>query len=301
MTGSELIFMVTIELLDVPSSAGAHSPGQEKAPAALRRTGLVKVFADHGLDVVDQGEQPVTRWQPVREDRGVSNASAVVAIAEQTAQRVAAAVAAGRFPLVIGGDCSITVGALSGLLRAGSDPGLLYFDGGLDLGTPDRTPSGILDSMGLAHMLDEPGSYEPLAGIGPRRPLLALENLVGFGVNVGLDESERLSALRRFTSTDVRRDGVRTAREARELFASSYLIHFDIDVVDFFDLQLADIPVHLDNHTGLPFDLTMDCLDEFLTGPAAGLVLTEVNPDHGTDADLTRLATRLASSLTHLT
>jgi arginase len=299
-----LIIMVTIELLDVPSSAGAHSPGQEKAPAALRRTGLLKMFADHGLDVVDQGEQPVTRWQPVREDRGLSNASAVVSIAEQTAQRVAAAVAAGRFPLVIGGDCSITVGAMSGLLRAGSDPGLVYFDGGLDLGTPDTTPSGILDSMGLAHVLDEPGSYGPLAGIGPRRPLLASENLVGFGVNVGLDESERIAALRRFTSADVRRDGVRAARDARELFASSggsYLIHFDIDVVDFFDLSLADIPVHNDNHTGLPFDLTMDCLDVFLSGPAAGLVLTEVNPDHGTDTDLTRLTTRLATSLTQLT
>lgn len=238
----------------------------------------------------------------------------MVTIAEQTAQRVAAAVAAGRFPLVIGGDCSITVGALSGLLRSGSDPGLLYFDGGLDLGTPDTTPSGVLDSMGLAHMLDEPGSYEPLAGIGPRRPLVPVQNVVGFGVNVGLDESERTaapesgqraatSALRRFTSADVRRDGVPTARAARDLFASSggsYLIHFDIDVVDFFDLPLADILVHIDNHTGLPFDLTMDCLDEFLTGPAAGLVLTEVNPDHGTDADLTRVATRLATSLSHL-
>ncbi|WP_433017178.1 arginase family protein [Kribbella sp. CA-294648] len=295
--------MVTIELLDVPSSAGAHSPGQEKAPAALRRTGLLKVFADHGLDVVDQGEQPVTRWQPVRETDGLSNASAVVSIAEQTAQRVAAAVAAGRFPLVIGGDCSITVGVVSGLLRAGSDPGLVYFDGGLDLGTPDRTASGVLDSMGLGHTLGEPGSYEPLAGIGPRRPLLEVEDVVGFGVNVGLDETKRTSALRRFTSADVRRDGVRTAREARDLFASSggsYLIHFDIDVVDFFDLPLADLPVHIDNHTGLPFDLMMDCLDEFLSGPAAGLVLTEVNPDHGTDRDLTRLATRLATSLSHL-
>lgn len=295
--------MVTIELLDVPSSAGAHSPGQEKAPAALRRTGLLKSFADHGLDVVDQGEQPVTRWHPIREDRGVSNATAVVSIAEQTAQRVAAAATAGRFPLVIGGDCSITVGVLSGLLTAGADPGLIYFDGGLDLGTPDNTPSGILDSMGLAHMLGDPGSYEPLAGIGPRRPLLSVENLIGFGVNTGLDEIEAIRGLRRLTSADVRRDGVRSARAARDLLTSaggSYLVHFDIDVVDFFDLQLADIPVHIDNHTGLPFDLAMDCLDEFLTGPVAGLVLTEINPDHGTDADLTRLATRLAQSLTHL-
>jgi arginase len=295
--------VVTIELLDVPSSAGAHSPGQEKAPAALRRTGLVKAFADHGLDVVDQGEQPAPRWEPVREAGGVSNGSAVVSVAEQTAQRVAAAVAAGRFPLVIGGDCSITVGALSGLLRAGIDPGLMYFDGGFDLGTLENTPSGILDSMGLAHMLDEPGSYQPLAGIGPRRPLLSARNVVGFGVNTGLDERERTSALRRFTSADVRRDGVRAAREARDLLTSlggSYLIHFDIDVVDFFDLPLADIPVHIDNHTGLPFDLAMACLTEFLSGPAAALVLTEINPDHGTDADLARLITHLATSLTHL-
>lgn len=295
--------MVTIELLDVPSSAGAHWPGQEKAPAAFRRTGLAKLFAEQGLDVVDGGEQPVTRWQPVREAGGLSNAAAVVRIAEQTARRVSAAVAAGRFPLVIGGDCSITVGALSGLLTAGADPGLVYFDGGLDLGTPDRTLSGIFDSMGLAHMLDDPGSYEPLAGIGPRRPLLSERDVVGFGVNTGLDEDERTRGLRRFTSSDVRRDGVRSARAARELLASpggSYLVHLDIDVVDFFDLPLADVPVHVDNHTGLPFELAMDCLDEFLAGPVAGLVLTEINPDHGTDADLIRFASRFAQSLTRL-
>jgi arginase len=39
-------------LLGVPSSAAAHGPGQEKAPAALRRAGLPERLAAAGVALV---------------------------------------------------------------------------------------------------------------------------------------------------------------------------------------------------------------------------------------------------------
>ena len=57
-------------LLGVPSSAAAHGPGQEKAPAALRRAGLPERLVAAGVHVVDYGDLPVVRWRPTRTSAG---------------------------------------------------------------------------------------------------------------------------------------------------------------------------------------------------------------------------------------
>jgi hypothetical protein len=51
----------------------------------------------------------------------------------------------------------------------------------VDLRTPATNPTGILDSMGVAHMVGEPGAAEGLARIGPRFPLIKDERVVLFG------------------------------------------------------------------------------------------------------------------------
>jgi arginase len=54
----------------------------------------------------------------------------------------------------------------------GIEPALLSMDGGVDLFTLATKPTGILDSMAVAHLLDEPGTAVELSGLGPARPLL---------------------------------------------------------------------------------------------------------------------------------
>jgi arginase len=81
----------------------------------------------------------------------------VVAVARSVADQVEEILHDGQLPLVVGGDCTIELGVISGFLRAGEDLALLYFDGGVDSYTPATNLTGILDSMRVAHMLDEPG------------------------------------------------------------------------------------------------------------------------------------------------
>src|SRR5205823_2907239 len=82
-------------------------------------------------------------------------------------------------PIVLGGDCTITLGVVAGLLRHQPDLGLIYFDGDADLTTPETTHSGIFDSMGVAHLI---GQGDPdLAHIGPRFPLLEQDRIILFG------------------------------------------------------------------------------------------------------------------------
>ena len=76
-----------------------------------------------------------------------------------------------------------------------------------------------------------------------------------------------------------------------------FLVHFDVDVIDFFDLPVADVPQH---NSGLTFGAAMAALTVLVGHPAfAGLIITEFNPDHGEpDGSTARsLATGLAAAL----
>ena len=145
--------MPPLALIGVPSSAGARRAGQETAPAALRAAGLVGSLCAAGLEVADLGDLPTVSYRPDPDHPDRQNLPLVAAVARQTADRVDRALAAGRLPLVIGGDCSLTLGVIAGVLRHDLSPGLLYVDGDVDLNTPETSPSGVFEGMVLAHAL----------------------------------------------------------------------------------------------------------------------------------------------------
>ena len=61
---------MTFAVIGVPTSAGTHGPGQEKAPRALRQAGLVERLRAAGLAVEDHGDLPVAPTRPTRPTRG---------------------------------------------------------------------------------------------------------------------------------------------------------------------------------------------------------------------------------------
>jgi arginase len=290
-----------VGLIGVPSSAGAHWPGQEKAPRALRDAGLVERLQSAGCAVVDRGDMPRVRFRPDGEHRRPHNLAAVVGVARGVAEHVESALRDGEVPLVVGGDCTIELGVLSGFLRAGQGPTLLYLDGGLDLRTPADNPTGILDSMGVAHMIGEPGAAEELARIGPRFPLMPDDRIVYFGYEPAGgapfegDIAER-RGIARYPAGCVREGPTQAANEALGDLTSKaerFVVHFDVDVIDFYDLPAADVPLY---NTGLTKAEAMTALAEFVAHPGfAGMTFAEFNPDHGEPGGATARA--LAESL----
>ena len=273
-----------VGLIGVPSSAGAHWPGQDKAPRVLREAGLVERLESADCTVVDRGDLPRVRFRP---DRGhPQNFAAVIGVTRSVAARVESALRDGETPVVIGGDCTIELGVLSGCLRAGEDPALLYFDGGVDLYTPATNPTGILDSMGMAHMVAEPGAAEELCRIGPRFPLMPDDRVVYFGYEPVVGEpfeaeiAER-RGMPRYPAEVVRGRAEEAAAEALgylEGRAGRFVVHFDVDVIDFVDFPVADVP---QIKAGLTFRDAVACLSIFAGSPKfGGLVITEFNPDH---------------------
>jgi arginase len=276
----------TLALIGVPSSAGAHYPGQEKAPQHLRNAGLIQRLASAGMVVVDYGDLPRVRCPVDRKHRHTQSLSAVVDVARSLADRIDIALQAQQIPLVIGGDCTITLGMLSAFLRHHGDVALLYIDGGMDITTPATYRLGILDSMGVAHMVAEDGSIEELSHIGPRYPLMPGENIVPFGYNPGepVEHEQATLAQHRihgYPVAAVRGRARETATKALKVVegkADRFVIHFDVDVLDFVDFPVADV---LQPHQGLTFEEAMLSLSIFTASSKfAGLAVTEFNPDH---------------------
>jgi arginase len=278
----------TIGLLGVPTSAGSHNAGQEKAPAALRSAGLVEQLAERGAGVRDFGDLPVARHRPAERADGVRDLGRVRMVAGQVADRVGEIRAAGLLPLVLGGDCTITLGVVAGLARH-DDVGLMYFDGDADLSTPQTSGSGVLDTMGMTHLLG--GGVAALSGFGPRQPLVRADQVELFGFDPDeLDTGEwtRLTGrnLHATPAPAVRQDPAGRAADALSRLAArsdSVLVHFDVDVLDTGAFPLANFP----HFAGLTLDEAASCLGVFCrSAKFAGLVVTEVNPDHDPDGVL---------------
>ena len=278
-------------VIGVPSSAGAHGPGQEKAPGALRKAGLLGALREAGIEVEDLGDLPVTRFQPDQANRKQQSRSRVIKVAHQVADRVAEAVERELVPLVLGGDCTITLGVVAGLLRQQPDLGLIYFDGDADMTTPDTTRSGIFDSMGVAHLIGE-GDPE-VAHLGPRFPLLPPDRVTLFGFHpyeIEPDEQRLLekSAMAQYPVTSMGDRPVERAAEALtrlEERVRAIAVHFDVDVMDSAEIPLADWP----HYDALSFGDAMRCLRVFVGSPKlAALVVTEINPDNDPDGLLVR-------------
>src|SRR4051812_31202149 len=105
--------MESLGLLGVPSSVTAHWPGQEKAPEALRAAGLRAFLADAGRPVVDHGDRPVARWHPHPDQRRPHDLTRALDVLRDARDEVAAIFRAREVPLVIGGECTVTVAVLS--------------------------------------------------------------------------------------------------------------------------------------------------------------------------------------------
>ncbi len=270
-----------LSLIGVPSSAGARQTGQERAPAAFRSAGLLERLRAKGLDVADLGDLSPISFRPDPQHPRRQNAALVVDVARQAADRVDQARANRRLPLVLGGDCSLSLGVIAGLLRHHPGLGLLYFDGDVDLNTPETTKSGAFDGMVMAHILGRGDAQ--VAGIGPRRPLLSEEKIALFGYDaesgwIDPPEIEILerSRMSKYPLARVRSDPAAAAREALvdlESRSDAILVHFDIDVMN---LPAADVP----HPRGLDAESTFMALRVLVGAPrCVGIVVTELNVD----------------------
>ena len=274
-----------LTVVGAPTSAGAYAPGQEQAPSALRAAGLLGFLSAAGIAVDDRGDVPGFRWRVDKANPRAMNAAAVREVARATADHVASALATNTPVLVLGGDCTVELGTVAGALRDTQSVGLVYIDLDTDLNTPDSTQDGALDWMGVAHMLGLEGTRPELATLGPRVPMLS-PGQVHYFAHDNVEPSERgiidKLGIAEVRLAEVAADPSGTAHVVASGWAQQFerlLVHLDVDVLDFFDMPLAE---NTRRNRGLRFDQLMAGLGPLLCAPNwTALTVCELNPDHG--------------------
>jgi arginase len=151
-----------VSIFGVPTDVGAGTRGASMGPEALRVAGLVEALQGRGIDVQDRGdlEGPRNPWRDPVE--GYRHLDEVVAWNRAVMDASAAELAAGRMPILLGGDHCLAVGSIVAVARhcqkAGKRLRVLWLDAHADFNTHDLTPSGNVHGMPVAC----------LCGIGPR-------------------------------------------------------------------------------------------------------------------------------------
>jgi arginase len=293
----------SLTIIGAPSSAGAYAPGQEKTPDAIRAVGLISLLEDQNIHVIDKQNVSGYRWEVDKQNKRAMNVDMVVNVAKAVSQKVSQSLAEKEKVLVIGGDCTVELGVVAGCLTHSENIGLIYIDLDTDLNTPLSVEDGALDWMGVAHMLQLAGTNEKLSSIGKKVPMLSADRIHFFGSGNMTDfEKETIHKLkiRETNWQDVAEDPVGTASKICQTWAPQFehiLIHLDLDVLDYTDMQLAE---NYRRNTGLSFDQLMMAVDEFLKLPNwVTITITEINPDHGKadGSTLRTFAERLAKSI----
>ena len=119
-------------------------------PSAIRYAGLRAGIESCGFEVFDLGNLPLMLGDDV--DVGSTRAKyldQIVHMAGDITEAVEGVLERGRFPLVLGGDHSASLGSVSGA-ALGRDIELIWVDAHGDFNTPETTPSGNVHGMVLA-------------------------------------------------------------------------------------------------------------------------------------------------------
>jgi arginase len=247
-----------ISIISAPISLGlrpgakGQEPGSWRAPEVLLAAGLAeKVGANRRIvlarPVYDFDERPGTR---------IRNGDTLRAFMLELGGKVRAELEAGRFPLVLGGDCSVLLGCLYGARLAGGR-GLVHVDGHSDFFHPGNydTHARLGSAAGMDLALATGRGEEMLTRWpGIDGALVTDED----AVQAGERDAERAdydqyygdivrTAITRLTIQQIHREGIaRTAERILARLAERQLdrawVHVDLDVLDEKVMNAVDSP-----------------------------------------------------------
>jgi len=290
-----------VRVVGAPMDLGADRRGVDMGPSAIRYAGLAGELGGLGLTCVDGGDVAVPRPEAAEAEHEFGGGRAkylraTAGVCEDIAGAVDDALAAGEFPLVLGGDHTVAIGTANGLARE-SDPGVLWVDAHGDFNVPATTPSGNIHGMALAAVLgDGPFAGEAWAdaGVDPA-------NVAMVGVrDLDPEERERLrdSDVTVFPVAEIDERGIAAVvREAVDVATGGDALHvsLDLDALDPTEAPGVGTPVR-GGVTYREAHAAMELVHEQAGGDLAAVDLVEVNPILDRRNRTAELAVELAAS-----
>jgi len=255
-----------------------------QVPYHLGRKGVVLGAGPEPLAQAIGGESVVVeRSEPL-----TNEISATFDVIRHVRAAVRETLDAGRFPLVLAGNCHSAVGTIAALER---EIGIVWFDAHADFHTPDTTPTGFFDGMPLAIITGE--GWDELRGTVEGLRPVPQERIVLVGVR-DLDPTEEV----RLSASAIARPDLAALEGVLDELATrvdAVYLHIDLDVLDPSEGKA--------NGWAVAGGLTADELEHAVravlsrfTVPAAAF--SAYDPEFDPEGRIPAVAARLASVLT---
>ncbi len=237
---------MNIHYIGVPLDLGAGRHGADLGPNAIRYAGMGlhpsidEQLRKLGHPLTDEGNLavPAAKIKQVRiADERLRNCETIADVCENLAATVERCCGPNDFPLVIGGDHSLTLGSITGVVRARGPVGVIWVDAHADFNTDETTPSGNIHGMSLAALVGI--GNQQLVQMGGFAPKVDPTRVVIIGSR-DLDPGEkaflREVGVHVFTMKEIDRLGMAAIMEQAIDLATAGVnglhISFDIDAVD---------------------------------------------------------------------
>lgn len=283
-----------ITVLDAPSNLGLRPPSLDQLPGvwqlskALRAKGLLE-----RLKASDAGEVASPNYSTEPDlSTGFRNGTKIVDYSKVLANKVANLIEDNRFPLILGGDCSILLGSMLAL-RSRGEYGLCFIDGHDDFAYPKNNKNfGFYAAAGLDLGLVTGHGPDELVNINDMRPYVSTSNVVALGFyNDPADatdyETEAIyqTNIKTIDIDKIHNVGAQHAallalEHLKKQNIKGYWIHLDADVLDQSIMPAVDSP----NPKGLMYGELVEILRVLLRSDSAvGMEITIFDPEFDPD------------------
>ncbi|MBS4007633.1 MAG: arginase family protein [Clostridium sp.] len=209
----------------------------------------------------------------------------------QIADAVEKDCAAGYFPLLLGGDCTILIGAMLAMKRKGKC-GLFFIDGHADFYEPSVSPSGEAADMELGFVVGR--GPDIVTNIENRKPLVEETDTVLFGfrdeerIKKAGGQDVRKTKIHCVSLEETRLCGFSNTVEVgirRLNSVEQFWIHVDVDVLD--DAVMPAVDYRMSD--GLSVGEMVTTIQRLIkTGRAAGMNISIFNPTLDWDGSLAK-------------
>ncbi|HET9821231.1 MAG TPA: arginase [Burkholderiaceae bacterium] len=272
-----------VALIGAPTDVGAGTLGARLGPDALRVAGLDAALRRCGLRVHDRGNLPGPPNPDAPPVAGHRHLAEVTAWNRRLHEAVHEELAAGRLPVLMGGDHSLAIGSISAAARhcreAGKTLRVLWFDAHADFNTATLTPSGNLHGMPVACLCGlGPHGLTTIGGHTPAIETASVRQIGIRSVDAGEKRLVHQMGLEVFDMRFVDEHGMRrTMALALEGVDDNTHLHVSFDV-DFLDPEIAPgVGTTVPGGPGYrEAQLCMEMVAD--TGRLASLDIVELNP-----------------------
>ncbi len=223
-----------IRILGAPMDLGADRRGVDMGASAIRYAGLSEQLQKLGHSVSDIGNIAIP--QPESRPEGqphLKYLEPIISASGELSTLVSTTLEEHEFPLLLGGDHSISLGSVSGVARVYKNIGVIWVDAHADFNTDETTPSGNIHGMILAALAGIGNNY--LTHAGGWAPKINKETIVILGArDLDIQEQELLRThnISVFTMSDIDQRGMTEVMKEAIAIASQHdnPIHLSLDL-----------------------------------------------------------------------